>query len=424
MRRTSALLLPLLLALISKTALADLASIHAAALPQETSVLGALDDARQLEPYVSTWTNTWNFPVTKDEATRRIEKDLGFLSVAFEKHPENAELAILTGVIAHFAYNLDISSSHEKAIAAFDVARKLAPSDIRGTWFHANLLCQTKENKTGAQEFLDVEAAHSWDQLPAAFWGDYMYCASVTNMPAHVLRAASYLDKLHAPPSQMRTFLADNARKRFDIFDPARKYDTKDVWQAIDSGEDTQFTSTLCGVRFTIPGKWTPNQLALSNGSCVAFFSTGPYKATTRDLRPSVMLMVQRAAPSETLNDYLKKFTQKGRFVPFIPSRCPSDPCVAMSGIQPGMYKADGDGHAHLLAFERDQPAFPALIFESPFALPKTSSAEGLQAFRPAQTQQRIPGKLFYLVLVDMAASIETPAMSDYDLFLKNLTVD
>jgi len=424
MRRPSALLFSLLLVLTSERALADLASIHAAALPQEASVLAALDDARQLEPYVSAWTNPWKFPIAKDEVTRRIERDLGFLSLAFEKHPDNAELALLTGVVAHFAYNLDIASSHDKAIAVFEVARKLAPNDIRGPWFHANLLCQTKDNKAGAQEFLAVEAAHTWDQLPAAFWGDYVYCAFVTNMPAHVLRAASYLDKLHAPPSQMRTFLADNARKRFDAFEPAKKYDPKEVWQAIDSGQEVELTSTLCGVRFTIPGNWTANQLALSNGSCVAFFSTGPYKATTRDLRPSVMLMVQQAAPTETLGNYLKKFTQKGTFVPFTPSRCPSNPCLALSGVQPGMYKADGDGHAHLLAFERDQPEFPALIFESPFGPPKTNSAEEPQVFRPSQTQQRIPGKLFYLVLVDMAASLETPAMSDYDLFLKDLTVE
>jgi hypothetical protein len=88
------------------------------------------------------------------------------------------------------------------------------------------------------------------------------------------------------------------------------------------------------------------------------------------------------------------------------------------------MYQADGDGHGHILVFERSQPDFPGIIFESPISTPKAESSETPQVFRPGQTQQRIPGKLFYLVLVDMASSIETPAMKDYDFFLQNLTVE
>ena len=34
---------------------ADVAAIHADALPQETAVLAALDDAREMEPYSHVW---------------------------------------------------------------------------------------------------------------------------------------------------------------------------------------------------------------------------------------------------------------------------------------------------------------------------------------------------------------------------------
>jgi hypothetical protein len=44
--------------------------------------------------------------------------------------------------------------------------------------------------------------------------------------------------------------------------------------------------------------------------------------------------------------------------------------------------------------------------------------------YRPSQTKQRIPGKLYYLILLDTAASIEEPAMIDFDFFLENLTVE
>jgi hypothetical protein len=423
MRRTLALVSVLFLALIATRSRADIASIHADKLPQETAVLAALDDARQLEPYVSSWTNEWKYPIPKKEASGRLEKDLGFLSEALQSHPDNAELALLTGLVAHYAYNLDVPNSHDKAIAAFEAARKFAPADLRASWFHANLLCQTLETQSGAEEFLVIEAAHAWDQLPANFWGDYMACATITSMPAHVLRAASYLDKLHVPPSETRTFLIKLARKRSDAFDPKKKYESKDVWYSSGSGADPSFTSTTCGVRLTVHGNWTIEQLGLGNGVCVAYFSTGPYQGTVHSLHPSVMLLAREPKSGETLEDFVKLLTHGDTTEPFSPIHCPASTCTAAKGVQPKMYKKDGDGKGRTVAFERDEPEFPGLIFESPLGAPK-ADGEGTHFFRPTQTQQRIPGKLYYLVLLDTAASIEDRAMEDFNFFLQHLTVE
>jgi len=88
------------------------------------------------------------------------------------------------------------------------------------------------------------------------------------------------------------------------------------------------------------------------------------------------------------------------------------------------MYKKDGDGHGRIVVFERDQPEFPGLIFEAPLEMPKSDGSESMKYYRPSQTQQRIPGKLYYLVMLDTAASIEEPAMKDFNFFLENLTVE
>ena len=64
------------------------------------------------------------------------------------------------------------------------------------------------------------------------------------------------------------------------------------------------------------------------------------------------------------------------------------------------------------------------MIFERPYEIPKSDGKDGLSYYRPNQTQQRIPGKLYYLVLLDTAASIEEPAVKDFNFFLENLTVE
>jgi hypothetical protein len=92
--------------------------------------------------------------------------------------------------------------------------------------------------------------------------------------------------------------------------------------------------------------------------------------------------------------------------------------------VQPGTYKGDGDGRSRFVFFERDEPVFPGLIFESPLELPKPDGTGGAKVYRPDQTQQRIPGKLYYLVTLDTASSIEEPALKDFEFFLRNLTVE
>ncbi len=424
MRKNAALLFVLSFSFLAPHALADVSAIHADKLPQETAVLAALDDVRQLEPYSHVWTSNWKFPIAKEEVATRLGKDLGFLTIALKNHPDNAELLLLTGLVASYAYNLDVDGSYDITLKVLEQAQKLAPSDIRAPWFRATLRCQTLESKAGADEMLSIESSHAWDQLPAAFWDDYMECATIANMPAHFLRALDHSEKLHAPSLEARTVIADATRNRYIAFDPKKEYQPKEVWQAEKNGDDPEFTSTTCGVRLRARGDWTINQMAVKNGSCVAYFSTGPYKATVHDLHPSVLLLVKQPKENESLQEFSKKFLKDGNFETFTPGRCPAATCIALKGEQPGMYKDDGDGHGRIVIFERDQPEFPGLIFEAPDSLPQSGVKEGTHAYHPGQIQQRIPGKLYYLVLLDTAASIEEPAMKDLDFFLENLTVE
>lgn len=55
---------------------ADIAAIHADALPKEAPLLAALDDARQLEPYSAGYTTDWKYSISKKEVADRLERDV------------------------------------------------------------------------------------------------------------------------------------------------------------------------------------------------------------------------------------------------------------------------------------------------------------------------------------------------------------
>jgi hypothetical protein len=402
---------------------ADIAAIHADALPQETGVLAALDDARAMEPYSHVWWPDWNFPLSKQDVAKHLSKDLNSLVHALKKNPQNEELALLTGLVARYGYNVDVKGSQDVTLSALSQAETIDPTDVRGPWFHATFWCETLLPAEGVNEFLSLESSHPWDQLPAAFWIDYMECSYHAHMYAHVLRAADHLEKLHGDSTPLTNSYLDGSRKHFEPFD-SKKYDPRKIWQGYAEGSNTLITSTTCGVRFKVSENWKIDALDMVDGACVATFSTGPYKAAKGSLSPEIMVLVQKPLENETLEEFAGKFLTEGTYQPNAPTRCPADHCIALKGERPGMYRENGDGHPRAVIFERDEPAFPGLIFEAPAGDPKPDKPGPFTMHDPNQIQQRIPGRLYYFVLLDAAAPIEEPALKDFDFFLQNLTVE
>jgi hypothetical protein len=424
MLQRAAIVLALLLIVPIPKSFADIAAIHVNALPQEPAILAAVDDAQKLEPYCASWTSNWNYEVSKDDVSTRLIKDLGFLKLAVKAHPDNVELRLLTGLVARYAYNLDVDGTYDETMEVLGQAQKLVTGDFRARWFKAALECQSLEMKAGADDFLAIENSRDWNSLPESFWRDYVNCATQAILPEHALRAVSYLEKLHPGSQSDYASAVDIAHSRIVAFDPQKKYDPRETWSGSGNGDEPVFTSSTCGVSMHAEGDWGIDDIGAKNSSCFAIFNPGPYQAVKRKLRPSILLIVQQSKEGESLDNYSKKFMTDGTFTPAPELHCPASNCIALKGVQPGMYKKDGDGHSRLVVFERDEPAFPGLIFESAIAPPKVDPSKGIQVFRPVPKQGRIPGKLFYVVILDTAASIEEPAIKDFNFFLENLTVE
>lgn len=389
-------------------------------------MLGSLDDARLMEPYSRYWSAQWQFDLPKEEVGAHLSKDLAFLNLALKSHPENVELLLLTGLVAHYAANVDVQGEVELSLQAFNQAQKLRPEEIRAPWFRGSLYCQTAQLKRGAEDFLGIEKSHAWEKLPASFWLDYMECAALSNMPMHVLRTEDHLVHLQAPASRLREVVVETARKRIDPFDPGKKYEAKEAWQGENAGEDTVFTSTSCGLQLRPRGNWQLKDLGLGKSGCLARFGPGPYRGSHSKVDAEIVVVAKQPAANETLLEYATSFPQAAEPDSSVlaSAHCPVTICMARKGIQAGAYGKNGDGHIFLLAFEREEPVFPGLIFESPLEVPQSNSGEGYMYFHPRQVQGRIPGKLFYVVLLSTASSAEKASLTDLDAFLARMTVE
>lgn len=406
-------------------AFADLKAIHKDKLPEEAKVLSALADVSAVEAMVDHWSDKWRYQTPKEQVSAALNSSLAALKEAAQASPDNEELLLLLGLVAHYSYNLDAEGTYEVAVASFHKAQKLVPDDFRPTWFLALHQCQSSsEFVEGMKKFLVLENSKQWQQLPSAFWDDYLQCAVVTNMPAHALRAGARAGKLDPQPSRMRSAMVEAMQKRLPQPDPDSTYPAKQVWFAENAGASTVFTSFLFGLRFTSPSEWRLNLPDVQEGFGMAQFETGPYTGNSGQVTPNIVVLVRPPKPGETLQDLLLAVTKDHGGAAIPATVCPTDQCLAWAATKSGMYKEEGDGHMIVTAFERDTPDFPGLLFENPAPLPDTPKDSQVHAFHPEDRRQRFSGKLYYLVMLDTASSVLEKAKQDYETLLKNIQVE
>src|SRR5271157_822574 len=157
----------LVIALLTATpAFASLEDIQKAKLPQTSAVQQAYNDVLAIEPMVVGWSNHWDYPTPKNEVESRLQADLSALQTAALAAPDNEDLLLLTGLAAHYAYNVDVESAYDVAVDADEKAAMLAPDDYRPGWFLGIHQCAATETAKGMNNLLAVEQKFPWQSLP------------------------------------------------------------------------------------------------------------------------------------------------------------------------------------------------------------------------------------------------------------------
>lgn len=410
---------------LARVASAQLAEIDPAKLPPGGAAQGIYTRLLPIERYGQSWSNTWNYDVPKKEIVGQFTAALNKLTTASKAAPANQELLLLTGLVAHFAYNVDVESAWDPAVKFLQEAAKNDSADYRANWFLGIHQCQATDNGPGMSKLLAVEASLPWQKLPIDFWNDYVTCSVVTMMPAHGLRAITRAVSLGAP-AQSFTRLADIENKRFLPSDGNASYTAKQAWSADKIGGDVIFTSNLCGVAVTAHESWGADIEDVKGGQCAAIFSPPAYKSRLGKSSPSVMLLERGPKAGESLSDFAGTFTS-GKYAGATPSNnyCPSVECLSFEIQLKDMYAEEGGAHLEAIAFERDMPAFDGLIYEHPASIQlDTKKKDVVQYFRPDEVYHRLPGKRYFLLLLDSNEDIFKSAKNDFDFFVHSVVVE
>lgn len=408
---------------IPRPAFASLKDIQTEKLPDISAVRKAYEDASEIESYVCVWSSEWRYAIPKNEVASRLSTSLLSLKQALKSNPDNEELLLLIGLVAHYAYNVDVEGTFDLAMNSFQSARALSPMDHRPDWFLATFACESNQVKEGMEKFLTIEDAHGWQQLSPGFWDDYIHCGLIANMPAHVLRAGQYAARLNARPSKDRDSLLELAGKRFKKSDPNTTYGSAEAWASENRGSQTIFTSTIFGISISSNGNWKAKVGDVDKGLGLVQFQMEPRPGRSGQVYPNILVIVRPPKPGESLADFQQSIVKGKSSKPADVSFCPSQDCLGAEIVEPSMYKVEGDGHFVMTVFRRDSPEYPGLLFEVSGG-PPISGSDQPQYFHPIERLRRLDGPLYYLVGLDSAESVLVQAKSDYESFLKRIRVE
>lgn len=342
---------------------AQLSQIDPAKLPQDERVKGAYSKVATVESLARNWSPNWNFDTPKEQVVSVLTTSLADLRSAEAGSPENSELLLLTGLVAHFAHNLDVEDAYQTAVQSLEHAHKIARGDYRSEWFLGIHRCRSDEIKEGMEQLLSVENQVPWQKLPVDFWDDYITCSTLSLMPAHTLRAIDHAAHLGASPSHYGS-IVDIANKRYRLSDAETTYPAHDAWQAIEERGVVEFNSQLCGLGFSAHTDWHMNVRDVSKGTCIVTIESGPYASKRGQSTPTLLLLTRGAKAQETLDDFVHSFVSKYPLARQIETTsCPIEKCVAFEIVTNAMYQAEGGGHFLVVGFANQPSEFPGLLF-------------------------------------------------------------
>ena len=418
--------------LFATPAFSQISQIDRSKLPQNPAVQQAYTDLLPIDQFARTPEAAWPFPVPKADVALRFTLALQTLQRAQQQNPDNKELQIFTGLVAHLAYNLAIEEAYVPALYHL---QSQANADLRAAWFLGVHQCQSDDPVKGMQQFLHVEASSA--SLPGAFWQDYANCAGLTNMPVHAVRAYDNARKATAGPP-IDDHLEQAARDRIKPSSLTGSYAARQAWYPERTTHGNRVTSSVCGESFTTRPTSHLNIRDVALGTCLITIDTEQYPSRYGPSSASLLVGSQAARPGESLEAFSKRtfeaFSKEKLKDPSQANKtsvagiqCPVATCLTFEVVTNKQYKAEGGAHLLAVFFQSEQPAYPGLRLETPQSTPKSSNTDksgGATFSPPKEVLQRFNGTLYTFVTLDANRDIYLRARADFDDLLKSLVLD
>jgi tetratricopeptide (TPR) repeat protein len=413
----------LVIFLITPAFSASISDINQNKLPSTAEISGCISEVERLEPFVKYWTPKWEYDIPKKRVVSTIKDCYKKIDILTVSYPDNCDLLLLQGLIAHYAYNLDLTEFFGYAKKAYEKASELDPSDIRPRWFMGVLLVQSRLIIRGMETILEIARKQPYNTYPASFWEDYAYCSYLAGMPANALMGADRAEKISG--RLFEQFFLIRILEHMKKPSTEISYEAKDIWRAKKDDKNMIFINRMFGYSIACPGDWKVNPAGVGQrkgkASNMIVFKPPAYQGFKESLGASIFVVAEVNNKGEKLDKFAKSFSYYGPLKE-IKINCPYAPCKAYEMANKDMYAHEGGGRFLIVVFSREEPMYPGIVLETPEELDIKSGVLTILDLRDFYTRWK--GPINYLVGLDAAESIYSSAKKDFEFIVTHITAE
>jgi len=381
------------------------------------------DFLRHNDSLYNHWVQDWNYNTPQKEVIEILTTSYK----ALEKLPEkNLETELLMGDIAHYIFNMSVTSFYQKALDHYTVAIRIAPEDYRVYWFLGNHYALADNQFLTLQTYQNALKYLPETKVTGLFWSDYAQACADANMPGTALYAARQASKITGKMSLVEEQVLTSNYLSSPNSDTTMY--AKAMWSVNGKqGNKLIFCNRFLGTRMVMDSTW---ELRIGDyKKQMSYLTINPPAATTKNgekIGYSILVMTKIPEVNENLQQYLDKMTVKTldkKAITFTAGNLKN--CIAYEMKEPELYPQFGGRHTYAIAVERKQPEYPGLALENPLE-PISVKGEKVEAtYYVNQTKYtRVNSKLYYYIFVDSVEAIHEESLATLKDFVSNLTLE
>lgn len=390
-------------------------------LPQDERIVNSISKVKKLEPYVENWVYEWNFKIGKDEVIDEITTLDGGIGDLLRSDSLNGELLLYSGLVAHYAYNLDLQEYWDSAEARLMKAGDIMKDDFRPDWFLALHYVQSQEVQEGMNLFLEITRERDIEN--GLFWEDYALSAYFSQMLQNVVMGLDKAKAIHGKDSQYEKLFGRKIRKKIVVPGKNSRIGAEELWTSRKSDSLIDFVSFPLGYRVSIPGHWKVSPSSYQNKAAGLTIELEPVKGMKGDVISTVTIFAHVAEKKETIEDFVAKFMKRYSDLREYEIDLGLNE-LSYIYADSNVYSEEGGARLLVACFERDEPRYRGVRLEEPQESSNTSGDVQYRALNADRLFTRFKGKMFYLILLDCTESIFEKSLSELNGIMKSFRVD
>jgi len=374
------------------------------------------------EYYMEVYVSEWNYDIDKTGLVDKMESIFTLFSSLLERDPENMDLHLFIGEVAHFLYNLDVSEYYEIANEYYKKAMEIEPKDIRSHWFQGFHLSQANKPIEGMGKMQYVSTAMPPLQMPPYFWIEYAISAYYSQMYWSSLRAIEYFKELIDDDVPIADTMYNTLNSKLIIPDVYSEYETNDLWSSVLGKDGTIYKSYLLGMNFRNPYDWELSSSGYKYAKSHFFLKPDRYEGYNNSKVGSTILLLANINYNDsTLLEHMNSIIKEHQTVERVEVDLPYDNVIAYSITDPSLYVDQGGGKLFMIGIQRSNPKTPGMAIEIPGKFPP--DPDDVAYYTLDKLYKRFDQDIFYVFLLDASKSIFNEAYDDYFSFIKENVV-